>query len=79
MTSEVAAQKLVEYGRNCLSEKKKTFWLIVLLHEFVGFFGLLLSLGGALCFLAYGLAPADPSTVLHIINASYIWALFCSL
>jgi sodium/potassium-transporting ATPase subunit alpha len=63
LSKSMADQKLIELGHNCLSEKKKTFWLITLLHEFVGFFGLMLMLGGSLCFLAYGLAPADPSTV----------------
>lgn len=66
MTKAVAEQKLKDYGPNCLSEKKKKFWLFVLLHEFVGFFGMLLMFGGALCFLAYGLAPSDPSTVTDI-------------
>lgn len=63
LTKEGAEAKIKEYGRNVLSEKKKEPWYFKLLKEFIGFFGILLMVGGFLCFLAYGLSPSDPSTV----------------
>lgn len=44
-----------EYGNNALTEKKATPWYVMLLHEFTGFFSLLLWFGGILCFIGYGM------------------------
>jgi magnesium-transporting ATPase (P-type) len=48
-------ERLKEYGENALTEKATTPWYIMLLHEFTGFFSLLLWFGGILCFIGYGM------------------------
>lgn len=63
MTDQAAFDKNKILGDNVLSEKKKTPWYVKLLKEMIGFFSLLLWLGSILCFIAYGLAPEDPSNV----------------
>jgi sodium/potassium-transporting ATPase subunit alpha len=47
--------RIREYGKNHLSEKKKTPWFVKLWHELTGMFSLLLWAGGVLCFIAFGL------------------------
>ncbi|CAD8185836.1 unnamed protein product [Paramecium octaurelia] len=63
LTREVADQKLVEFGKNELSQKEKEPWYMKLIHELTSMFAWLLWAGAALCFLAYGLAPEDPSNL----------------
>ena len=63
LSSALAAARLKEYGENVLSEKKSTPWYTELIHELTGFFSLMLWAGSALCFIAYGLDPSDPSNV----------------
>jgi sodium/potassium-transporting ATPase subunit alpha len=50
-------------GDNILTEKKKTPWYVKLIKEFVSVFALMLWFGSILCFIAYGLAPTDPSNL----------------
>eukprot|EP01017_Pseudomicrothorax_dubius_P041509 TRINITY_DN664_c0_g1_i2.p1 TRINITY_DN664_c0_g1~~TRINITY_DN664_c0_g1_i2.p1 ORF type:complete len:1181 (-),score=249.42 TRINITY_DN664_c0_g1_i2:124-3630(-) len=50
-------------GDNVLSEKKGVPWYIKLFHELTGMFSLMLWAGGCLCFVAFGLAPEDPSNL----------------
>lgn len=64
--------KLQEFGKNQLSEKVKDPWYMKLIHELTTMFAWLLWVGSGLCFLAYGLAPEDPSNVF----ASFNLALF---
>ena len=56
--AQVAASFKVA-GENTLTERGKVPWYVVFLHEQTGFFSLLLWLGGALCFIAYGLAVQE--------------------
>ena len=58
-----AADKLKEFGPNKLEEKLQYPWYVKLLLEMVGIFSLLLWAGAILCFIAYGLAPTDPTNV----------------
>ena len=61
----MAEKKILEIGKNVLSEKKKTPWYVKLIHELTSFFALLLWIGGGLCFLAFALDPTDPSNVIE--------------
>jgi len=58
-----ALEKNKKLGDNALTAKKKTPWYLVLLHELVGFFALLLWFGGILSIVAYILNNEDPSNV----------------
>ncbi|CAD8085019.1 unnamed protein product [Paramecium sonneborni] len=55
--------KLQQYGKNVLSSKERTPWYVKLLHELTNVFALLIWAGALLCFIAYGLAPEDPSNL----------------
>ena len=57
LTKDRATALLSEYGKNQLTEKAMTPWYIMLLHEFTGFFSLLLEFGGILCFIGYAMDP----------------------
>ena len=50
-----AAEVFKTAGENTLTERGKVPAYVVFLHEQTGFFSLLLWLGAALCFIAYGL------------------------
>jgi len=58
LTKNRAQELLAEYGKNQLTEKDITPWYVMLLHEFTGFFSLLLEFGGVLCFIGYGMDGA---------------------
>jgi len=64
LTKAKADQKIIEIGKNQLSERVKEPWYIKLIHELTTMFAMLLWVGAGLCFLAYGLAPEDPSNVI---------------
>lgn len=73
LSSEIAAQKLKQYGLNKLTEQKTKPWYCVFLGMLTGFFALLLWAGSALCLIAYGLSQSDPSNlylgiVLAVVN-----------
>lgn len=55
LDESVAAERLKDYGLNQLTEKAQTPWYVMLLHEFTGFFSLLLEFGAVLCFIGYGM------------------------
>ncbi|KAL4447137.1 hypothetical protein ABPG74_013989 [Tetrahymena malaccensis] len=63
LTQQQADHCLQEYGPNKLSEKKKTPWWVKLIKELTNGFALMLWVGGALCFITYGLTPDDPSNL----------------
>lgn len=58
-----ALKVLHEQGENKLTEKKKTPLWVKLIIELTNGFALMLWVGAALCFLAYGLTPDDPSNL----------------
>jgi magnesium-transporting ATPase (P-type) len=55
LTKKDAEALLIEHGKNQLTEKPSTPWYVMLLHEFTGFFSLLLEFGGVLCFVGYSM------------------------
>lgn len=55
LTSEEADKRNKEQGDNSLSEKVKDPWYMKLFHELTSFFALMLWIGSALCFFAYGI------------------------
>jgi sodium/potassium-transporting ATPase subunit alpha len=55
LSDEEAAQRLLTYGKNELSEKKSLPWPIKLLLEFTGLFNYMLWAGAILCFIAYAI------------------------
>lgn len=50
-----------------LSSRERTPWYMKLLHELTNVFAMLIWAGALLCFIAYGLAPEDPSNVFKLI------------
>jgi sodium/potassium-transporting ATPase subunit alpha len=63
LTSDQADKKNKEEGDNVLTTKVKNPWWAMLLHEYTQPFALMLWAGSALCFIAYGLDPSDPSNL----------------
>ncbi|KAJ8907783.1 hypothetical protein NDN08_007887 [Rhodosorus marinus] len=59
LTSEDHKQRLLKDGPNMLTPPKTTAWYVKLLQQFLNFFALLLQVASILCFIAYGLNPAD--------------------
>jgi len=60
LTSQLVAELQVQYGPNELTPPPTLPWYIkLLLSIFGGFFNQLLWVGSILCFVAYGIAPAD--------------------
>ena len=55
LTAQQAGEVFKTAGENTLTERGKVPAYVVFLHEQTGFFSLLLWLGAALCFIAYGL------------------------
>lgn len=53
LTSEFAAEKLLECGPNALTPPPETHWILKFLYQFTNFFMMLLMLAGFLCFIAY--------------------------
>lgn len=66
ITEEQVTAARKKYGLNMLKEVKETLWIIKLLKEMSGVFSILLWVGAALCFIAYGLYTTDPSNVKFI-------------
>jgi sodium/potassium-transporting ATPase subunit alpha len=56
--AEVARRRMID-GPNKLPEKPKTPGIIKFLHEISSVFAMLMWIGAALAFIAYGLAPTD--------------------
>lgn len=63
LTTEKVDEVLKRDGQNKLTEKEKISIWVKLFHEMTGGFALLLWVSAALCFLAYGLTPDDPSNL----------------
>src|SRR3990167_6278156 len=63
LNKDDAAQRNLKEGDNVLSERVKTPWWMLLLHELTSAFALLLWAGAILCFIAYGLDSSDPSNL----------------
>ena len=63
LTQDAATIKLDQVGPNALTEKKGTPWWMIILHELVKFFSLLLWFGALMCFISYGLDTSDPSNL----------------
>lgn len=63
LVPEKAAEFLARDGPNKLTEKEKVSMWVKLFKELTNGFALMLWVGGALCFLAYGLTPDDPSNL----------------
>jgi sodium/potassium-transporting ATPase subunit alpha len=63
LTDAEAKARLMKYGENTLTEKVKVPWYMQIIHEWIQPFSLMLWAGGILCFIAYGLDPADPSNL----------------
>ncbi|CAD8071160.1 unnamed protein product [Paramecium primaurelia] len=61
LNSDQIEEKQKQFGKNILAQKQKSPWYLQLLHEMINVFSLLLWGAAALCFLAYGLSPDDPS------------------
>jgi len=59
LTTEQVTAKLLEDGRNVLSDKDHVAWYIVFLKEMTGFFSLLLWFGSILCFFGYSLEKSE--------------------
>jgi len=58
------AEKLHKtHGDNALTDKAAQPWYCLLLHEFTGFFALLLWFGGILCFIGYGMDSSTPDNL----------------
>ena len=55
LSTKQADELFKQLGENSLTERAGTPWYILLLHEFTGFFALLLWAGSILCFIGYGL------------------------
>ena len=56
LTSEVHAERLLEYGPNEITPPKQTHWFIKFLLNLIGGFQLMLWFGSILCFIVYGLS-----------------------
>ncbi|CAD8101580.1 unnamed protein product [Paramecium primaurelia] len=63
LNKDFANQRLLEVGKNELTQKEKVPWYIKLIHELTSMFSMLLWVGSILCFIAYGLSPEDPSNL----------------
>ena len=63
LTDEEAKKRLEFYGKNKMSEPPKQSLILKFLKEITNMFALLLWAGGALCIIAYRLAPEDPSNL----------------
>lgn len=63
LKSEDAIELHKKFGDNALTEKDVTPWYINLIHEFTGFFSLLLWFGGILCFIGYAMDSSAPDNL----------------
>eukprot|EP00808_Paulinella_micropora_P003061 g82786.t1 len=63
LSSHEAQARLAQYGENRLKPPKKKPLLLQFVGHLTGFFSLLLWGAGILCFIAYGIAPEDPSNL----------------
>ena len=63
LTSKLAQEKLLSIGPNRLTEKKSLPWYCLFLKTLLGWFSILLWIGSFLCFVAFGLTPADPTNL----------------
>lgn len=61
LTQAQAEDNLAKYGKNKLTQKKRTPAWVKFIHEITNGFAILLWIGQALCWLAYGLDTTDPS------------------
>lgn len=75
LTSDQADKKNKEEGDNVLTTKDKNPWWVLLLHEWSAPFALMLWAGSALCFIAYGLDPSDPSNLYLGIVLAFVISL----
>ena len=63
LSEESARRRLEMEGPNALTEQKPTHWSVILIKDFTGVFALMLWVAATLCFIVYGLIPADPTTL----------------
>ncbi|TPX31362.1 hypothetical protein SmJEL517_g05314 [Synchytrium microbalum] len=66
LTSEVAAQRLEQYGPNVLTPPKKTHWFIKFMEHLLSLFNALLIVSGILTYVLYGIVPEGNSANLYI-------------
>lgn len=60
LTDQLANERNLKLGDNKLPDKPKKPWWIKLIKEMTNWFSIMLWVGAALCFMAYGLSD-DPS------------------
>eukprot|EP00359_Climacostomum_virens_P000955 CAMPEP_0204898890 /NCGR_PEP_ID=MMETSP1397-20131031/1538_1 /ASSEMBLY_ACC=CAM_ASM_000891 /TAXON_ID=49980 /ORGANISM="Climacostomum Climacostomum virens, Strain Stock W-24" /LENGTH=1138 /DNA_ID=CAMNT_0052066777 /DNA_START=88 /DNA_END=3504 /DNA_ORIENTATION=+ len=78
LSDSEAAKKLTIEGENKLTEKHSLPWYVLFMKQLTGFFSLLLWAGAILCFIAYGLNPADASNLwLGVVLAIVVFATGC--
>ena len=76
LSSDEAQVRLFKNGLNTLTQKKVVPWFVKLFHELTSVFAILMWTGALLCFIVYGVAPADPSNVKYVSTKnSFIWVL----
>ncbi|KAM3146830.1 hypothetical protein pb186bvf_000984 [Paramecium bursaria] len=63
LSSDEAQVRLFKNGLNTLTQKKVVPWFVKLFHELTSVFAILMWTGALLCFIVYGVAPADPSNL----------------
>lgn len=63
LTNQASEQKILEFGKNEMSEKEAVPWFVKLFHELTSVFALLLWGSGILCLIVFGLSPGDPSNL----------------
>ena len=59
----IAEDRLLKEGENKLTEKEGMNAFVEYLHHMANFFAILMWAGSILCFIAYALAPTDPSNL----------------
>lgn len=63
LSEAVAEDRLLKEGENKLTEKEGMNAFVEYLHHMANFFAILMWAGSILCFIAYAIAPTDPSNL----------------
>eukprot|EP00798_Chlamydomonas_sp_ICE-L_P012784 gene12784-16042_t len=74
MSSAQVHESRAKWGSNRLTPAKQTPMWVLYLLQFTDFFSILLTAGGILCFVAYGLDQSDPSNLyLGVVLCLVVW------